>query len=203
MGDLPRRFLEQIFYKRREFIENVIKGNINDRDFAIVATRHNPAFATYGPAGLNVSVKGVGFVVKEEFLEETIEKLKEAAFMKENAVERLKTLLELVYNEERIDFSKLITLELAKKHTWKNLKDDGGAVTLLYFIPPDIAFEVRCKAEVHLNGPYFEYANIIHDFYHAPHKVGKRCFPTYVLTIKEIYDNSVDSFGKKIYPKSD
>jgi len=30
--------------------------------------------------------------------------------------------------------------------------------------------------------------------------IGKRGFPTYVLTIKEIYDNSVDAFGKKIYP---
>ncbi len=199
MSKLPRRFLEHIFYNRRKFLENVVKGNVKEQDFVMEATRHNPAFATYGPNGLNVSVKGVGFVVKEELLEETIEKLKDVVSRKGNAMERVSTLLDLVYDEERIDFSKLITLELAKKHTWENIKD-GGEVTLLYFIPPNIAFEVRCEAEVHLGGPYFEYANILHDFYHAPHKVGTRGFPTYVLNIKEIYDNSVDAFGKKIYP---
>jgi len=83
MATLPQRFLEHIFYNRRKFIENVVKGNVKEQDFVMEATRHNPAFATYGPSGLNVSVKGVGFVVKEEFLEETIEKLKEIAFKKE------------------------------------------------------------------------------------------------------------------------
>lgn len=34
---------------------------------------HEPAFVSYGPAGLNASVKGVGFLPKDEYLEEILE----------------------------------------------------------------------------------------------------------------------------------
>ncbi|MBE0701407.1 MAG: hypothetical protein IH571_06950 [Acholeplasmataceae bacterium] len=33
---------------------------------------HTPAFVSNGPAGLNASIKGVGFLPKPEYLEETL-----------------------------------------------------------------------------------------------------------------------------------
>lgn len=34
---------------------------------------HDPAFVSNGPAGLNASIKGIGFLPKDEYLEETLE----------------------------------------------------------------------------------------------------------------------------------
>lgn len=33
---------------------------------------HDPAFVSNGPAGLNASIKGIGFLPKDEYLEETL-----------------------------------------------------------------------------------------------------------------------------------
>ena len=38
-----------------------------------------------------------------------------------SSMKAAKFLLNEIYIEEKIDFGKFITLELAKKHTWKNL----------------------------------------------------------------------------------
>ena len=34
---------------------------------------HDPAFISHGPEGLNASIKGIGFMPKREYLEETLE----------------------------------------------------------------------------------------------------------------------------------
>ncbi len=199
MDNIPRRFLEHIFFGRKKFIEKAITGNIDEKDIILETLRHNPVVVSYGPSGLNASVKGVGFVVKEELLKETIKSLKDAAKNAKTPGERAKVLLEYIYNEDRLDFFRMITLELARKHTWENVKN-GSKITLLYIIPPMISFEVRCNVKIYTSGPYWEYANILHDFYHAPEKLGKRGFPAYLLEIREIYDNSVDAFGVRVYP---
>ena len=72
--DSAQRFFDWAFKTRAK---NVI-GMYNDEPVSmekmfINFCSHEPAFVSYGPAGLNASVKGVGFLPKDEYLEETLE----------------------------------------------------------------------------------------------------------------------------------
>ncbi len=101
-----------------------------------------------------------------------------------------------IYDEEKIDFSLLTSLELAKKHTYENVRA-GSDITLLYYMPTSISYEVRCKAEIHEDGPYFEFVNALHDVFHGKRE---RWGPAYLMRIMEIYYNSVEAMGRRIYP---
>jgi hypothetical protein len=46
---------------------------ISNEKMFLSFTSHNPAMVSNGTAGLNASIKGVGFVPKPEFMEETLE----------------------------------------------------------------------------------------------------------------------------------
>lgn len=201
---LPTKFIDYIFYERKNMIIKMAKGEVKDeKEVYLWFTRALPAIVTNGPAGLNASIKMVGFVVKEEYLEETIQKIKSfVASGKRTHGEVLDFLLNTVYNEDKIDFEKLITLDLARKNTWANIKNGGEAV-LIFFTPPDVSFMVKADVKVYISGLYFEYANAIHDIFHVVPTAGKIVGrnPVYVFEIKEIWDKSVDAFGKKIYPQ--
>ncbi len=208
MTSLPEKFIEYAFRQRRKFIERVLKRSLSGADFLVAFTRHTPAIISNGRAGLNGSIKGVGFVQKEEFIEKTVDRLK--GFLKEKeslsrdeAMKRaLKLLLDEVYVEEKVDFLKLSSLELAKGHSWANFIENPRA-SILFYTPPSTSFEVRARVEIHEKDPYWEYVNAVHDVFHAGAK--KRDWsrtPAYIFLIEEIYDNSVEEMGKKIWPVS-
>ena len=118
-------------------------------------TSHNPALITHGPAGLNGSIKGIGFVPKREYMNEILDKYLDhinSYSPDDNTYSNrgLKLLAKELYSEEvlkRIDFSILTTLELAKKHTWQNIQDNKEA-TYIFYQPPRISFELRGKIEI-------------------------------------------------------
>ena len=199
---IPAEYLKWAFYERRELIERMLAGKITERDTSVGFLRHTPAIVTFGPAGLNASIKGVGFVPKEEYLEETVLKLKEALDKKRTMRESVELLLKVVYNEEILDFLKLSTIELAKRHTWKNLQDSDRA-TLLFYMPPETTYEVRCKTTIHTDDLYWEYVNAIHDVFHmTPFPLERRDWsktPVYIFEIQEIYDNNPKLMGKRIF----
>ena len=178
---------------------------------------HEPAFISYGPAGLNASVKGVGFLPKDEYLEETLEiYLKHIATYepgdKTYGQRGLKILIEQMYSEEakkRIDFTKLGSLEMAKRQSWENYQVNKEAA-LLFHQPPVISYKLKGKIEIYdeqASGKrelYQQFINAQHDMYHNP--VGMDVWkqqPAYIFRIEEIYDNSAtkEGFGQKLqYP---
>ena len=190
------KFQRWAFFERRELLEKMIEHKADRFDFTVGFTRHNPAFISYGPAGLNGSIKGVGYVHKPEFLHESIEKMKERLTERPDMFEAARFLRYEIYDENKVDFSLLTSLELARKHTYENVKA-GSDITLLYYMPVSTSYEVRCEAELHEEGPYYEFANALHDVFHGKRE---RWSPTYVLRIKEIYDNSERVMGERIYP---
>jgi len=101
-----------------------------------------------------------------------------------------------IYDERKVDFSLLTSLELAKKHTYENVKA-GSDITLLYYMPTSTSYEVRCSVELHEEGPYYDFPNALHDVFHGKRK---RWSPAYILKINEIYDNSAELMGERIYP---
>jgi hypothetical protein len=196
---MPEEFIQRIFRERVSTIHRIIRKEISDKELYVEFLRHTPIVATNGSAGVNAAVKGVGFVVKDDLLPETLSNLRD--FIRSNASreDALKFLLENLYVEEKLDFQKLSSLELAKKHTYQNLSENKQA-TLLFFIPPITSYEVRCKVEIHSNDLYHEYVNAVHDLFHKPKT--KRDWsktPAYIFSIEEIYDNSANKMGIKIY----
>lgn len=164
-------------------------------------TRHNPAIITCGKAGPNGSIKGIGFIHKEEYLEETLQKLREELKKPYNPRDALNFLLNEIYVREKIDFTKLVSLELAKKHTWTNITGGSSEATVLFFTPPSTSYEVRCEVEVHEDDEVWEYTNAVHDVFHRPKKPRDWSkTPAYLFKIKEIYDNGEKAIGVRIYP---
>jgi len=200
MKNIPSQFIKHIFTERKELICRALKGKCTREDFLIGFLRHTPAVVSYGPAGLNASIKGVGFILKDEYLPEITKKIINCLEKGIDRKEALKIILELIYDENKVDFTKLTSIELAKRHTWINIQKNPVA-TLLFYIPPSMTYEVRCTVTIHENDLYWKYVNAIHDLYHGGRK--QRDWsktPVYIFHIKEIYDNDPRVMGAKIYP---
>lgn len=208
-GGIPESFLKWAYEGRAALVRRMAAGeDLDPRELYLGFTRHNPAVISYGSAGLNGSIKGVGFVLKPEYQDEAI-----AAFLEHinrgwrdgYTREGLQLLLRFFYNPgcaERIDFTLFGSLELAKKHSYVNLQENGK-VTLLFFHPPSVSFEVRGWAEIHHQGSkYHTLLNAQHDSYHRPNPERWPERPAYLFHIEEIWDNSSSprGFGTKIYP---
>ncbi|MCD6418402.1 hypothetical protein J7M00_06440 [bacterium] len=203
-----KRFFDWAYHKRARTVKRQIDGeNIHPREIFLSFTTHTPAIITHGSAGLNGSIKGIGFLPKQEFIDEILDiYLSHISTADEPhyADRGLKILYEQMWSpeaEERIDFSILGTLELAKAHTWTNLHENATA-TLLFYEPPIISFEVRTKAEIHTDGIYHKFLNAQHDMFHRPNPDVWENRPAYIFRIEEIYDNSAtkNGFGTPIFP---
>jgi len=164
---IPEEFVRYVFNERITNIRHLATGKFST-EVLLGFTRHNPVVITCGVAGPNGSVKGVGFVHGEDFIEETLGKLREELTKAPNPSRALNFLLNEIYVKEKIDFTKLASPELAKKHTWSNLRKGKKEATLLFFTPPSISYEVRCEVEIHSSHPIWEFVNAVHDVFHRP-----------------------------------
>lgn len=189
------------FNQRAAMVKNLISNKKIDKDnFFLSFTRHTPAMVTNGEAGLNASIKGFGFVPNPEHIKQITSTLKHA--IETDAPDSLQILYDCIYSDlavQNIDTKHLISLELAYGHTYKNVNKVNNALcTLLYYMPPAVSFELRGEVALHENDEYSEFANAVHDIYHRP-QGEKKPDKAYLFEIMEIYDNSVKSFGKRIY----
>ncbi len=192
-------------------------GRFQEPSLIIESTRHNPVFCTAsmneeGHVTVNGKVVGVGFVLKKGFLEEAVEKFRThvknyASFSRNEYGRRgVDLLLELLYLEDveeafrKVDFSKLSTLEYAMgrpgvaEHTWTNLQRYRGEACLTYYMPPELSFEVKGDVELHREGPYHEFVNLLFDCIHRT-RAGRTDRPCIILNVKEVYDNSPTQYG--------
>lgn len=214
---LPEKFLEWAYFDRVRFMKKLAEirprdGRLREPSLLLEGTRHNPVFCTASMdekrhITVNGKVVGAGFVLKKGFLEEAVEKLRthveSYATMSWDEYGRrgFNLLQQLLYIEDReearkkVDFSKLSTLEYAKgkpgvaEHTWTNLQRYRGEACLIYYMPPAISFEVRGDVEIHMEGSYHEFVNLLFDCVHKT-RASKTNRPCIILNVKEVYDNS-------------
>ena len=200
MGLIPSEFIRYAFEERVEGIRKLAEGTFGP-EALIGFTRHNAAVITCGSAGVNGSIKGIGFIHREEHLKDTLRKLREELKKPYDPKRALNFLLNEIYIRDKVDFTKLVSLELAKKHTWENLTRGNKEATILFFTPPSTSYEVRCDVEVHESGPVWEFVNAVHDVFHRPKKPRDWSrTPAYLFKIREIYDNGERAMGVRIYP---
>lgn len=216
-----KKFFDWSYGKRGENVKQLAKGEMKSMEKMFLDfLAHEPAFISYGSAGLNASVKGVGFIPKDEYLEEVLEiYLEHIKTYKEGdktyGERGLKILIDQLYSEEareKIDFTRLVTLELAKKQSWTNYHENPEAC-LIFNQPPVVSYKLKGKIAIYdekASGKREIYQQIInaqHDMYHTPNGIDKWIDkPAYVFTIEEVYDNSATKagFGTKLeYPYSD
>lgn len=203
---LPERFRKWAYDERAEMVRRMASGEkIQPEIMFLSFTRHNPAFISNGPGGLNGSIKGVGFVPKKEYLDETLQAYMrhiDKGWRESYSEEGLNLLVKYMWSPEakaRIDFSIMGSLEMAFKHSWANFQASKD-VTLLFFQPAMVSYEVRGEIEIVREGPCQQYLNAQHDVYHKPNKERWASRPAYIIHIKEVFDNSAskDGFGTKI-----
>ncbi len=205
---LPEKFVHWIYQGRAELVRRQAEGeDVPAHEIFLGFTRHNPAVVSHGPAGLNASIKGVGFVPRSELLQETLAGYMahiEKGWRDGYSHEGLQVLMHYLYGDgclDRIDLTRLGSLEMARDHTWRNYQADPTS-TLLFFQPPAISYEIRGRVEIHEQGsPYHTLVNAQHDLYHQPHLERWAERPAYIFTIEEVYDNSATpkGFGTRIY----
>ena len=216
-----KKFFEWAFDTRAQTVIKLYEGEQMPMEKMFLSfCSHEPAFVSYGPAGLNASVKGVGFLPKDEYLEETLEVyLKHIKTYdpedKTYSQRGLGILIRQMYGEDarsRVDFTKLGSLELAKKQSWENYQVNKEAA-LIFHQPPMISYKLKGKIEIYdeeTSGKreiYQQFINAQHDMYHTPGGMdlwAKQ--PAYIFRIEEIYDNSAtrNGFGARLeYPIAD
>ncbi len=207
---IPKLYMDEFFFARRRLVEKLKKAGNPEAiidEISKNAFLLSPMVATYGPAGVNVAPFMLTFMVKNEHLMTVLDGLKR--FVKKYwgkgskaFVEAYDLLLNTVYDPNVSDPLKLVTHIMSKGHTWINLRVTSEA-SIGILIPPDRgALELRAKVYIYTEGPIYEYTNLVHDMMHAV-PMGERSHPWYpavLFEVKEIYDNSYQSLGKKIYP---
>lgn len=228
---LPESFLRWNYFPRRESAKAFLKNKhaVNMNLFFLDSTRHTPALCTAflredGTIYVNAKIVGVGYVLKEKFLSESLPLFQEhlehgdKLFLKaKNESERrvvmrayqkhaMRLFLRFLYLEpeeayKRVDFTKLSTIELAKnvshssKHTW-NIVQKNKTACLLFYRPPSISFELHGWLEIHESGVYYDFVNTVHDaFHYASPEKRKANRPVYLFNVEEVYSNSPTSKG--------
>ncbi len=202
MEPLPSSFVEDFYLARKRFVEELARGVFNPSKLLELSTRLSVMVATSGPAGINVAPFMVSFVPKQEYLGEVNKRFREFLGSGGSMREAAELLLETVYNDGMVDSLKLVSHLMNRGHTWINVEATGKAA-LGILVPPDkAAYEVRTRATIIGEGPLYEYANLVHDVVHARGRNVRShpwC-PALLFEIDEIYDNSYQALGRRIYP---
>ncbi|MGE5654285.1 MAG: hypothetical protein ACM3ZQ_08530 [Bacillota bacterium] len=202
------RFWTWAYVQRATLMRKMAAGSsIGGPNFFLDFCRHTPTMITNGPAGINGAIKGVGFLLQDDYLEAAVDDLMahiERGWHDGYSDEGLQLLVRHLWGEgcaSHIDPHYLTSIELACKHSYANVMADPQ-VTLVYYQPPAVSFELRGTAQLINSGRVHTFVNAVHDAYHRPNLSRWTERPVYLMRVEEIYDNSVgrDAFGRRIYP---
>ena len=146
-----QKFYDWAFKARARHVMEMYSGVVKSKERMFLDfCSHEPAFVSWGPAGPNASIKGVGFLPKDEYLEETLEAYT-AHIRTYDPEDRtygqrgMELLIRYMYGEEawdRVDLTRLGSLEMAKRHSWINYQANKEAA-LLFHQPPGISYKLK------------------------------------------------------------
>ncbi|HUT83552.1 MAG TPA: hypothetical protein VMX95_02795 [Thermodesulfobacteriota bacterium] len=220
MTKLSDDFLSYFYYGIREdYLERIKGEKLPLSEVFMGLTRNNPAVVSCDKNGKpNGSIKSVGFILKEPFLEEAISDYDNYLSWRFEEIKKkmgrdyegsgwlysphpdfivpgLKQSLKYLYlpkeeAEQKIDFEKLCTLEGFFKKTWENVQENKK-VAIVYYYPPGTHFQVNCTVEIKKSGPIREFINRSACVAHGenPAKWAKR--PAYIFHVEEVIDKSI------------
>ena len=208
MAGVPELYLREFFLARRRLVEGLLENPHGvEEQYKLAGPLLAPMVATHGPAGVNVAPFMLSFQVRDDLLGEAVEELRgirEEYWGRgfEAVARAARFLLDWIYNLERVDPLVLVSHLMSRGHTYRNVEATGEAAVGI-LIPPDRgALELRCKASIVEDGLLYEYVNLLHDLMHTIPRgeASHPWYPVLKLEVKEIYDNSYQKLGEKIYP---
>jgi hypothetical protein len=198
--EVNKDFVEWNLEQRREFIDNIKKGEMPGW-----GGPHSGAVATYGLArldsqfSLNNAIKGIGLAPKDENLDAAIARLKET--YESPMPEKMDVLRSLYEDPVFFDWRKQTSLELYstpdfETHTFLNVMENPVATLVFLDIP---SFELRTVARVvHPDDdtvlPHekklLEFVNLAHEYMHGKFT---KVFPLLLFYVVEEFDNTPGS----------
>ena len=199
--DLPQKFIDWNIGERINGLEQIKKGLPPK---GMLGT-HDPAIATYGSKrddslfALNNAIKGVGYLPKENEIDNVILLLKEN--LKNDVGTRLEVLIDLYKNFDKyFDPSKITSMELYStpercSQTFLNQMTNPVSVMVFTNHYPNY----KLKTITALISPFnpnlteyekkiVEYVNLIYSFFHSPNKLSQGIVSVYYIV--EAYDNT-------------
>lgn len=206
VNNLSEKFMEWNIASRREALQMWKNGEMPP-----LSGPHSGMVASYGGKredtriSINNAVKGLGFLPKEEFIEEVSELLTDN--FDSSFIRKLDILDSLYSNPDIFDKTKQVSLELYtteefRTHTFLNII----ACPLVSIVFLDIpSYEIKAVAQIiHPEDPDLseyerntvEYINTVHDFIHG---VSPKSMAL-VFHVIEVFDNSPRSRGIRIVP---
>ena len=73
-AELPEAFTQRAYRGRAKLIQRQASDEkVPGHEILLGFARHNPAVVSYGPAGLNASIKGIGYIPKQQYLQEYLD----------------------------------------------------------------------------------------------------------------------------------
>jgi hypothetical protein len=206
---LPDAFLDWDFQRRLETVEQIKKGEMPE-----LAGAHNGMVASHGLKrkdayySINNAVKGMGFLPKQEKLEQTLNLLKSTF---DSSDTKKFAILESLYKngKETFDLTKQVSLELYstpdfETHTFLNEMTDPGVAIVFLDFP---SYELRAITQlIHPANPNLtayernvvDYINTIHDYFHSR---SPRPSIGVIYHVIEVFDNSPgQAKGVRIVP---
>lgn len=198
---MPEEFFSWQIEERKRSLDVIKKGGMPGF-FA-----HSPVMATCGKKGMNLACKGVGLVIKQEFLEEFTQQNEELVKRalkggwKKTLEERLDRLVNFYANPELIDKSCLGTIEMYGTKTYSNIQKKNPKALLMYndfnMQKGIISYQLDCVVELQdAKNLFYNYIKSMHDLFHMPSN--KDYFCAYKFRIKAVYDKSPRGGGKRI-----
>ena len=188
---LPKEFIEWQVKLRYDGIKMIKKGK-GMPSFNVhtpIMTTYNKSKNLYGSNfDINSAAKGVGLIVKEEFIKESLDKIDDLNSKTKNKKKRLEFLLDFYSDISKIDDTCLTTLEIYSTQTFTNIKADNRCGLLFLGIQ---SYQVNCVVDLmDPDTDFYKFVNGLHTLFH-----GKINPPyAYKLNTCELYDKSP---GKK------
>ncbi len=186
--ELIEEFWEWQFEKRKEGISSLIKGEYSNYE------AHLPVMATYGKKKINLAVKGVGLIPKEDLL---MGYIRECVLFIDGCVKsgwensnkkRLEFLLEVYSHPENFDKSVLSSIEMYGTKTFTNVKKNKKCTLMFndFNYKNMMSLQVDCKVELlDFPDPVYRYTVLMHGLFHNL----KQDYPcVYKFKIKELFD---------------
>jgi hypothetical protein len=192
--ELPEDFIEWQSTSRIETLQSILEGKFTG-NFG----PHLPALSTKSKEGefpVNSCYKGVGLIPEQEYLEDIIDKFEQAIDMYKDdwdntLKERLNLLVEFYSDADKIDKTRMGSIEIYGKRTYQNILTDPRVNLLFLDIQKgSLSYMIEAVAEIYEPGTeYYRLERAFHDIFHKPSDDDR--FPAvYIFNVSRVYNKT-------------
>jgi hypothetical protein len=193
---LPGSFIAWQSESRKELLTLILKGEERMPNFGA----HLPIMTTKDAGDVfptNSCAKGVGLLPQPSLLGEMIKKItrveEEIKRGRETGIrEGIEFLIDFYSNINNLDDTRLSSIEIYAKKTFRNVKKDPRANLLYVDIERGcLSYMVNAVVEIiSEDSPYFRFVTTMHDIFHIPKNIDRKFPAVYIFHVSELYNKT-------------